>query len=70
MIEIRKHGKNYIRYLTQCAECGCEFWFDKNDHSGVSGQCVGITCPECGHMMVGQYLGDIAWCGELIREDD
>jgi hypothetical protein len=69
MIEIRKHGKNYKRYLTGCTECGCEFWFDNNDYSGVSGKCVGIKCPECGHTMVGQYLGDIAWVGELIVED-
>lgn len=71
MIEIRKHGKLFdTRYLTGCKECGCEFWFDRHDYIGESGQGVAIKCPECGHVMAGKVMGDIAWVGEKIKEND
>lgn len=70
MIEIRKHGKLVDkRYLTGCKKCGCEFWFDRADFLGKNGEWVQIKCPECGHVWVGKFIGDIAWIGEYLREE-
>ena len=70
MIEIRKHGKLVKqRYLTGCKECGCEFWFDHSDYFGENGKFVEISCPECGHKWSGKRIGNIAWVGEILKEE-
>ena len=71
MLEIRKHGK-YVktRYLIGCKKCGCEFYFTHGDYKGINGKGVTISCPECGHMWAGKYIGNIAWVGENIDKEE
>lgn len=61
MIRIHKHGKHFEKeYLAECTDCGCQFWFDRNDYKGENGKAVVIHCPECDKVICGTYLGDIA----------
>lgn len=71
MIEVKKHG-DLVRhkYITGCKKCGCEFYFTDVDYTGINGKGVLIACPECGHMWAGKYIGDIAWSGVCVREEN
>lgn len=52
MIEVIKHGNKKFRAV--CSNCGCEFTYELSDMHPLGG----IDCPDCGHYIVHQNLGN------------